>query len=129
MKSIDLLSKYPLAAEEVREWFFEKMTESMNDESVPEEFKQAMKLEAITNERLATFIDVQPRSLFDVFDENEISINIERTPNKVEEWGWNVMQHGEDHAGCTSRKEAETQAITYSFEVLEEQLTPKIEEN
>lgn len=129
MKSINLLSKYPLAAEKIREWFFEKMTESLQDESIPEDFKKSVMSEAITDERLAAFIDSQPRTLFDVFDENEISINIERTPNRVEEWAWNVMQHGEDHSACTSRKEAETQAITYSFEVLEEQLTPKIEEN
>jgi len=129
MKSIDLLSKYPLVAEEVREWFFEKMTESLQDETVPEDFKKSVMSEAITDERLAVMIDAQPRSLFDVFDEHEISINIERTPNSVEEWSWNVMQHGEDHTGCASRKEAETKAIIYAFEILEEQLTPKLQEN
>ena len=133
MKSINLLSKYPLATEEVREWFFEKMKKSLQDESVPEDFKKSVMSEAITDERLAVFIDSQPRALFDVFDENALSINIERTPNRVEEWAWNIMQHGEDHVGCASRKEAETQAIAYAFEVLEEQLSPinlpKLEEN
>lgn len=138
MKSINLLSKYPLATEEVREWFFEKMTESMSDETVPEEFKQAMMLEAITNERLATLIDAQPRALFDVFDENGIFICISvwtKTPGHFEnvEFGIALNATNKNNSNFSSRKEAELVAIEEAFEILEEKLKPidlpKLEEN
>lgn len=138
MKSIDLLSKYPLAAEIVRKWFFDKMTESMSDETVPEEFRKAMMLEAITNERLAILIDAQPRSLFDVFDENKIFICISvwtKTPGNFEnaEFGIALNATNKNNSNFSSRKEAELVAIEEAFELLEEKLTPielpKIEEN
>ena len=68
MKTIELLEKHPLTTEVVRTWFFDQMVASFADEAVPEEFKEMMKQEGVTNERLATLIDVQPRTLFDVFE-------------------------------------------------------------
>jgi hypothetical protein len=74
MKGLEILQKYPHSADVVRKWFLNRMVESMQDDSVPEDFKEAMMNEAVTNERLAVFIDTNPRMLFDVFDENDIYI-------------------------------------------------------
>ena len=81
MKGLEILQKYPHSADVVRKWLFNRMVESMQDDSVPEDFKEAMMNEAVTNERLAVFIDTNPRMLFDVFDENDIYINIFRVKN------------------------------------------------
>jgi hypothetical protein len=135
MKTIELLEKHPLATEVIRTWFFDQMVASFADEAVPEEFKEMMKQEGVTNERLATLIDVQPRTLFDVFDENEVFIfshymdvkdnveffhsfrNIDTNPVKL----------------FKTRKEAELFAVEAAFNFLEERLKPidlpELEEN
>jgi transcription initiation factor TFIIIB Brf1 subunit/transcription initiation factor TFIIB len=124
MKAQELLSKYPLAGKVVKDWFLEKMIESMNTDSVPEDFKQAMLAEGISDDRLGTVIDAQPRALFDVFDQHEMSINIIRTPSSVEEWDWEIMQTSVENSICKSRKEAEVFAIQAAFKALEDKLTP-----
>lgn len=124
MKAQELLSKYPLAAKVVKDWFLEMMMESMNTDSVPEEFKQAILDEGISDDRISTVIDVQPRTLFDVFDQYQLSINIIRTPNRTEEWEWEIMQASVENSICKSRKEAEVFAIKAAFKELETKLTP-----
>jgi hypothetical protein len=119
MTTEELLESYPLSTEIVRKWFFNQMISSMENESVPEEFKQAMMAEAVTNERLATLIDVQPRTLFDVFDQNDIIILIKYHDN----FGWSfVVEEADDQSFYKTRKEAEIDAIKIAFEILEEQL-------
>lgn len=124
MKAQELMTKYPLTAKIVKDWFLEKMIESMNTDSVPEEFKQSILAEGISDDRLGTVIDAQPRSLFDVFDQHEMSINIIRTPSSVEEWDWEIMQTSVENSICKSRKEAEVFAIQAAFKTLEDKLTP-----
>ena len=75
MKAINLLEKYPEACKIIQKWFTKEFTKSMGeDDSVPEDFKEMVLQEGFTKERLAIIIDANPRSLFDVFDENEIFI-------------------------------------------------------
>ena len=123
MKTNELLEKHPLSTEVVRTWFFDQMTASFADENVPEEFKEMMKQEGVTNERLATFIDVQPRTLFDVFDDNELFIYINRRDSNFE-YGINELSFFLDGSWNT-RKEAEAAAIESAFKLLESKLTPK----
>jgi DNA-binding XRE family transcriptional regulator len=130
MRTNELLEKHPLTTEVVRTWFFDQMTASFSDENVPEEFKEMMKQEGVTNERLATFIDVQPRTLFDVFDENDIVIETSLYPN-----GEFTIKIGNEATtnSWKTRKEAELFAIEAAFELLEERLKPielpSLEEN
>jgi hypothetical protein len=65
-----------------------------------------------------------PRTLFDVFDEHDLSINIIRTPNSTEEWEWEIMQAHVENSACKSRREAELAAIVGAFKLLEEKITP-----
>jgi len=120
MKGLEILQKYPHSADVVRKWLFNRMVESMQDDSVPEDFKEAMMNEAVTNERLAVFIDTNPRMLFDVFDDNEIYIAITTPPD----WCWEISPGHTENSVCRSRKEAEHAAIEKAFEILEEKLTP-----
>lgn len=131
MKTIELLEKHPLTTEVVRTWFFNEMVKSFADESVPEEFKEMMKQQGVTNERLAILIDVQPRTLFDVFDENGIIIYfmIFSSPEGTKFSG--AIHTGNDEVPTpigkqyNTRKEAEHAAIEKAFEILENKLTPK----
>ena len=126
MKGLELIEKYPAAGKVVKEWFFKSMLESFKDETVPDEFKEFMLEQGIEDDKIGTLIDINPRMLFDVFDENEIFI------------GTNVTQKDAFH--CTinnslspggthyTRKEAELFAIEAAFEYLENKLSPKLEE-
>jgi hypothetical protein len=121
MRTNELLEKHPLTTEVVRTWFFDQMTASFSDENVPEEFKEMMKQEGVTNERLATFIDVQPRTLFDVFDENDIVIETSLYPN-----GEFTIKIGNEATtnSWKTRKEAELFAVEAAFDLLEDKLKP-----
>lgn len=125
MKGLEILQKYPHSADVVRKWLFDRMVESMQDDSVPEDFKEAMMNEAVTNVRLAVFIDTNPRMLFDVFDENDIIIIIKYHDNFGFTW---AVEEADDQSFYKTRKEAELFAIEVAFEILENKLTPAPEQ-
>ena len=120
MKGLELIEKYTAAGKVVKEWFFKSMLESFKDETVPDEFKEFMLEQGIEDDKIGTLIDINPRMLLDVFDENEIFI------------GTNVTQKDAFH--CTinnslspggthyTRKEAELFAVEAAFEILESTL-------
>jgi hypothetical protein len=128
MKGLDLLEKHPLAANVVRDWFMNQMLESFKDETVPEGFKQYMLEQGIDNDKVGTLIDVNPRNLLDVFDENNIIIETSLYPN-----GEFTIKIGNEATtnSWKTRKEAELFAIEAAFEILENKLTPeeKTDEN
>lgn len=125
MKGLEILQKYPHSADVVRKWLFDRMVESMQDDSVPEDFKQAMMNEAVTNVRLAVFIDTNPRILFDVFDENNIVIETLVYPSG--EFTTKIGNQATTNSWKT-REESEMFAIEAAFEILENKLTPAPEQ-
>jgi len=124
MTGLELLEKYPLAKKVVKEWFMRSMLESFKDENVPEDFKQFMLEQGVEDDKVGKLIDVNVRILFDVFDENDICINIERSANKIVEWSWEISPGHTENSVCKSRKEAEHAAIEKAFEILDSKLTP-----
>lgn len=122
MNGLELLEKYPKANTVIKQWFLEKMLESLKDESLPETFKEYARQQEIDNDKIGKLIDGNPRTLFDVFDENDLSINIVRTPNRTEGWEWEIMQESVENSICKSRKEAELFAIEATFKLLNEKL-------
>jgi hypothetical protein len=122
MKINKLLEQHPLSTEIIRKWFFNQMLASIEvAQEVPEEFKEAMLKEGVTNERLAILIEAQPRSLFDCFDENNIIIIIKYHDN----FGFTYsVEEADENNFFKNRKDAELEAIDIAFEILEEQLTP-----
>lgn len=118
MKAINLLEKYPEACKIIQKWFTKEFTKSMGEaDSVPEDFKEMVLQEGFTKERLAIIIDANPRSLFDVFDENEIIIIV----GYHENLGFNyaVCEDDDQQHYFKRRKEAEFTAIEAAFEILE----------
>lgn len=122
MNGIELLEKYSKSATVIKQWFLERMLESLKDESLPETFKEYARQQEIDNDKIGKLIDGNPRTLFDVFDENDLSINIVRTPNRTEGWEWEIMQESVENSICKSRKEAELFAIEAAFKLLNEKL-------
>ena len=128
MKGLELLEKHPLAANIVRDWFMNQMLESFKDETVPEGFKQYMLEQGIDNDKVGTLIDVNPRNLLDVFDENNIIIETSLYPN-----GEFTIKIGNEATtnSWKTRKESDLFAVEAAFEILENKLTPeeKTDEN
>lgn len=124
MSGLELLQKHPLAANVIKEWFMKSMLESFKDESVPSEFKQFMLEQGIEDDKVGTLIDINPRTLFDVFDDNEIFISVNVTDRKFTYRIDNLVNPTE----YSTRKECELISITRAFELLENKLSSKIEE-
>ena len=124
MTGLELLEKYPLAKNVVKDWFMRSMLESFKDENVPEEFKQFMLEQGIEDDKVGKLIDVNVRILFDVFDENEIYISVFYTPNTF------MVSINQNDLGVkyNTRKEAEHFAVEAAFEILETKLTPAVQE-
>jgi hypothetical protein len=126
MKAIELLEKYPLSTEVVREWFMQKMIESVRgDDEVPEDFKNFMLEQGIDNNRMATIIDSNPRMLFDVFDNNDLFIEIFMYPDVT--FTCKIGNEATTNSWKT-RKDAEAFAIEAAFEMLEKKLKPVSED-
>ena len=126
MKAIDLLEKYPLSAKIVREWFLNQMLESFKDEIAPEEFKQYMLEQVVENANVAVLMDVNPRMLLDVFDENDVIIIIKYHDNFGFTW---AVEEADDQSFYKTRKEAELSSIEIAFDVLENKLKPVLDDS
>ncbi len=123
MKGIELLETYPKAAGVIKEFYNNKLIDSMNDSSerVSEEFKEMLKQQSFDNEYVATFIDSNPRFLFDVFDAHEVYIQITVDLEN------NCFRYSFDGGRVESndyltRIAAETRSIETAFEILNNKL-------
>ena len=128
MKGIELLETYPKAAGVIKEFYNNKLIDSMSDSSerVSEEFKEMLKQQSFDNEYVASFIDSNPRFLFDVFDANNVYIEILVDYSKNEaEFTYGVIDDDEMNTESTmykSRIEAEKVAVDKAFQILNEKL-------
>ena len=122
MKAIDLLETYPKAATVIKEFYYEKMINSLQeDNDIPEEFKDMVKAHQFDSEYIATFIDNNPRFLFDIFDANDVYIQITVDLEN------NCFRYSFDGGQVESndfltRIAAETRSIEAAFEILNEKL-------
>lgn len=114
---LELLKNYPEAGSLVKAFFLEIMLESLNTDDLPEDFKEHVRAKGIDDETIGKILDKAPRNLFDVFDENELYIQI--TGDNKNGWAWEVEGSNDT---CSSRKEAEQKAVEESFRILNEKL-------
>jgi hypothetical protein len=126
MSGLELLEKYPRAASVIRNYILNKMVEALQNESIDEEFKQYMREQGVENDKIGPMIDANPRMLFDVFDENEVYIEILLYPDDT--FTCKIGNQATTNSWKT-RKEAELFAVEAAFEILENKLTPKEETN
>ena len=128
MKGIELLETYPKAAKVIGEFYNNKLIDSMNDssEGVSDEFKEMLKQQSFDNEYVATFIDSNPRFLFDVFDDNELNVEIlVMYSDRPSMFTYTVVEGDLIHTEPTkynSRIEAEKVAVDKAFQILNDKL-------
>jgi hypothetical protein len=128
MTGLDLLETYPRAAEEIAEFYRSKMIESLNTQDVPDEFKEMIKDQEFDNQYIATFIDANPRILFDVFDSNAVYIEIlmdYTEPDPTFTFTYTVIDGDIVYSNSTqhnNRIEAERAAIEQAFQILNDKL-------
>jgi len=119
MKALELLETYPKAGKIVNDWFLDKMLKSLNTDAIPEEFKEYISHQPIDNQNIAVMIDNNPRVLFDVFDENNVFIQINvNTPY----FSYSINEGDVISGSWIIRKDAEAAAIESAFELLDEKL-------
>lgn len=116
---MELLSKYPKTTELINKWFVKQLIDSLQDDTIPEEFrKQYENFTIIDNKELERIIKSSPRALFDFFDTKKVYISI------VRDYEHNTFRYTFDGKvesnDYSLRKEAEEAAIERAFKILEE---------
>jgi hypothetical protein len=125
MTTNELLDLYPIATEVVRDWFMDKMAESFKNQELPKDFKEFMREQGIPNDKLVKLIDVNPRVLLDVFDDNGVIINVIHS-NGVFSWDVNTVKSLDSYS---SRREAESAAVQRAFQILDDKLNVTLVED
>jgi hypothetical protein len=125
MRTEELLDLYPIATEVVRDWFMDKMAESFKNQELPKDFKEFMREQGIPNDKLVKLIDVNPRVLFDVFDDNGVIINVVHS-NGVFSWDVNTVKSLDSYS---SRREAESAVVQRAFQILHDKLNVTLTED
>lgn len=120
IKITELLNDHPKSYEVITNYFLKMMINSFDTEEVPEEFKEAMRNVGIEKERLIMIISGSPRSLFDVFDENDIFIEVYRTNGNS--FTFNIEGYLDHPGHYDKRKDCEIEAIEEAIKLLESKL-------
>jgi hypothetical protein len=81
--AIEVLNRYPLATEVVRDWFIKKMKQNLQEDMVNEEFMEFMMRKGVPDDTLAIMLDQNPRTFFDVLDENNLIVEIIHSRDRV----------------------------------------------
>ena len=115
-----LFNDYSKASEIIKQWFLDRMLESFKDETVPEDFKEHIRKQGIGTDKVVKIIGINPRSLFQVFDDNKLFIEIRVNMEEGPEFSWGVNGKRSDDWYST-RVEAEMKAVIECFKLLNEQ--------
>jgi hypothetical protein len=119
MNGLELLDEYPKAAIVIKQWYLDKMLESLRDEDLPEDFKEHVRQQGITNENVSKMLEGMPRALFDVFDSHKIYIGTILDENNGFWWTINDIK---STVGYEYRKNCEIAAIKEAFKLLNDKL-------
>ena len=119
MKTLELLENFPKATLVVKQWFLNKLLESLKDSSVPDDFKEFVKAQDMENANISKMIDANPRILFDVFDEHKLYIQITYYDGPKFWCSINGVESGNKY---DTRLEAEKEAIEGAFQMLNDKL-------
>jgi hypothetical protein len=94
----------------------------LNDDSLPENFKEFVREMGVGNDKIAKIIDGSPRALFDVFDENQIYIEISVSNDKFSYKIYPRDIKFLDVVWYDTRKEVEKIAILDAFKLLNDKI-------
>ena len=126
MIGLELLEKYDKAAIVIKQHYLNSMLESLKDDNLPENFKEYARQMTIDNDKIGKLIDVQPRGLFDVFDNNKVYIEMLVDYKKLDAtFAYTVIDDDTLYSNPShynNRKEAEKKAVEQAFEILNNKL-------
>ena len=123
MKASEILETYPKATAVIKQWYLEKILESLNNDSLPEDFKEHVRNEGVDDDKIVAVIEAGPRALFDVFDENHIYIQINVLPEDLSATFTHIINNSfVSLIIYNNRKETERAAIEQAFEILNSKL-------
>lgn len=123
MNALELLQENPHAAKVIKEYYVELMLNSLDDSSLPENFKDFLKEQGIDEDKVAQMMEANARNVYDVLDDNGfvISMNWDMAFNK---FSYHIND-GHYDKYYDSRKEAESAAVASSIFLLERKLNPQ----
>lgn len=119
---LELLQKYPEAGKVVKSYYLDLMLSTINNENLPEDFKEHVRAQGIDDDKIAVIVGSSPRNLFDVFDENGIFIEISVSNN---DFSYKIYPRDQDFLDVSwypYRKIAEELAVKEAFQLLNEKL-------
>jgi hypothetical protein len=127
MKGIELLEQNPESAKLICSYYLEVMLESLNDDSLPEDFKDHVRSQGMDNNNIAAILDGNPRNLFDFFDSHNMYISI----NSFSDGSFSYSITADIGTSGTSevyktRKEADRNAVETAIKQLEFILTKSV---
>jgi hypothetical protein len=113
--AIEILNHYPIATEIAREWFIKKMKQNLDEDMVNEDFKEFMIRKGVPDDTLAIMLDQNPRTFFDVLDENNLIVEIIYSRNGV---FYFLINGALDSGRYEGRVACERAAVIAAFEKL-----------
>jgi hypothetical protein len=127
MKGLELLEQNPETAKLICSYYLEVMLESLNDESLPEDFKDHVRAQAMDNRNIAAILDGNPRNLFDFFDSHDMYIDVRPFTDGSFSYSIiaNIGTSGSSDVYKT-RKEADKIAVETAIKQLELTLTKSV---
>jgi hypothetical protein len=127
MKGLELLEQNPESAKLICSYYLEVMLESLNDDSLPEDFKESVREKGLDDRNVGAIIDGNPRNLFDFFDSHNMYINI--TSFSDGSFGYSIIANigtsGSSNVYKT-RKETDRIAVETAIKQLESTLTNSV---
>jgi hypothetical protein len=127
MKGLELLEQNPETAKLICSYYLEVMLESLNDESLPEDFKDHVRAQAMDNRNIAAILDGNPRNLFDFFDSHNMYINVTSFSDGSFSYSItsDIATSGSSEVYKT-RKEADKVSVEIAIKQLESTLTKSV---
>lgn len=117
MTGLELLEKNPLSKKIIKDWFIEKMLESIvESDNLPDDFKQMIITSGVEDVTIINIIDNNVRTLFDLFDEHDVIVIINYHENASFSF---VVNDYVDEVSYEKRKECEKHAMVIAFDLLE----------
>lgn len=123
MITTEVLSSNPFAKKVIMSWFMEKMIESFKDQKVPQEMVDYMRENGISDERLIDALNINPRMLFDVLDENDVLVQININFDK-KTFSYNINDGEVISGGFNNRRDCEMHAVVSAIVNLNSKLSP-----
>lgn len=124
MTSKEILDANPKAASLIHDYYLNLLLDSLEDESLPPEFKEFAREKGVPFENIIAMMEANPRQMLDFFDEQEIYINVTRY--KASDGNtYSILDHNSTVKSgkvFNTRKEADLEGVKLAIEMLEEKL-------